>query len=429
MEHLLHYAWKHKFFPLKPLFTTKGIPIEIIDTGLRNTDAGPDFFNAKLKIGETLWVGNVEIHSRASDWYRHGHDKDRAYDSIILHVVGEDDGEVFRPDGKAIPQLCLEVPDYVRTHYRELCVAEQYPACASVLSELPKFTIHAWLSALQVERLEQKTELIANRLQRCGQHWEDAFFITLARNYGFGLNGDAFEAWASSLPFRAMEKHRDNLFQIEAFFFGQAGLLDEPVLAAEQTDEYALNLRKEYNYLAHKFSFTATMNPSMWRFLRLRPDNFPHVRLAQLAYLYHRNDKLFSHLMEAFTTVEVRNLLLTRTSEYWETHFLFGRTSPQRVKTMGERSLNLIIINTVVPFLYAYGRHKDNEELCSRAGEFLEELQAEDNHIIRTWSAAGLPVTSAADSQALLQLRKEYCDRRKCLFCRFGYEYLKQKTR
>lgn len=259
------------------------------------------------------------------------------------------------------------------------------------------------------------------------RNWEDAFFITLARNLGFGLNGDAFETWAGMLPFRAVDKHRNDLFQIEAFFFGQAGLLEESFLKREQEDEYCLRLRKEFRYLQRKFELTQVMDATLWRFLRLRPDNFPHIRLAQLAALYQKVDKLFSQVMEAETLQEVRRLLSTKAAGYWSTHYVFGRTSPEREKPMGEKSQNLIVINTVVPFLYAYGLHKADDRLCERAGRYLEELKAEDNHIIRSWGDAGLPVLSAGDSQALIQLQKEYCDKRRCLFCRFGYEYLRHK--
>lgn len=221
MEHLLHYVWKHKLFPLKVLQTTKGLLVEIIDSGLQNPDAGPDFFNAKLKIDGTLWVGNIEIHTHSSDWYRHGHDHDKAYDSVILHVVAEADAEVTRSNGEQIPQLLLTCPENVQTHYHELCIADQYPACYSIIGSLSKLTIHSWLTALQTERLEQKARQIADRLERCDRHWEDAFFITLARNFGFGLNGDAFETWAGLLPFRAIDKHRNDLFQIEAFSSGR----------------------------------------------------------------------------------------------------------------------------------------------------------------------------------------------------------------
>ena len=425
MEHLLHYVWKHKLFPLKVLQTTNGLPVEVIDSGLQNPNAGPDFFNAKLKIDGALWVGNIEIHTHSSDWFRHGHDCDKAYDSVILHVVSEVDTEITRTNGEQIPQLLLTCPENVQSHYHELCVADHYPACYPILASLPKLTIHSWLTALQTERLEQKAQLITQRLALCNRNWEDAFFITLARNFGFGLNGDAFETWAGLLPFRAMDKHRNDLFQIEAFFYGLAGLLEETFLKKEQEDEYSLRLCKEFRYLQRKFEIGQGMDATLWRFLRLRPENFPHIRLAQLAYLYQKGDKLFSRLLEAETLADVRTLLDARTSPYWENHYLFGRLSSQKEKAMGERSKDLIIINTVVPFLYTYGLHKADERMFERAGRFLEELKAESNHIIRSWSDAGLAVVSAADSQALIQLQKEYCDKRKCLYCRFGYEYLK----
>lgn len=238
------------------LRTTTGKPVEVIDAGLPNTNAGPDFFNAKLKIDGTLWVGNVEVHTVASDWMRHGHDKDVAYDNVILHVAETVDCEVFRANGASVPQLQLSCPESIRRHYTELSHAEIYPPCYSILAFLPKLTVHSWLSALQVERFEQKARVIAARLEHCNNHWEDVFFITLSRNFGFGLNGDAFEAWANHLPFRAIDKHRDNLFQVEAFFFGQAGLLDEEL---PDEDEYYRKLQKEFSYLQHKFELSAPM--------------------------------------------------------------------------------------------------------------------------------------------------------------------------
>ncbi|MDY5433313.1 DUF2851 family protein [Bacteroides pyogenes] len=476
MEHLLQYVWKHKLFPLQPLQTTGGLPVEVIDPGLHNSNAGPDFFNAKLKIDGTLWVGNVEVHSLSSDWFRHGHDRDRAYDSVILHVAGKVDADIVRPGGEPLPQLQLNCPDAVRTHYEELRNADRYPCCTEVIGALPKVAVHSWLTSLQTERLQQKALQIEKRLERCDRNWEDAFFVTLARNFGFGLNGDAFERWAGTLPFRAVDKHRDDLFQIEAFFFGQAGLLDETAphgdasgraatpqvqtehLTASGTadalpaeakadglplhsrvtstletvpadlpaDEYYFRLQKEYRYLRHKFGFDAQMQASDWRLLRLRPGNFPHIRLAQLAWLYRSGSTLFSRLMEGETLEAVRGMLAARTSDYWTEHYLFHKPSPRREKTLGAKSVDLLIINTVVPFLYAYGLHKADERMCDRALRFLDELKAEDNHIVRSWSAAGLAVTSAADSQALVQLRTAYCEQRKCLYCRFGYEYMRR---
>ncbi|MCD8093003.1 MAG: DUF2851 family protein [Bacteroides sp.] len=424
MEQLLHYVWKHKIFPLQMLQTTSGQPVEVIDPGLPNTNAGPDFFNAKLKIDGTLWVGNVEIHTQASDWLSHGHDRDRAYDTVILHVVEESNCDVHRTNGELVPQMVLPCPEAVRRRYDELRQTEIYPPCYSILGSLPKLTVHSWLSALQVERFEQKARAISQRLERCNNHWEDVFFITLARNFGFGLNGDAFEAWANRLPFRAVDKHRDNLLQVEAFFLGQAGLLQENLPDA---DEYYLKLQKEFSYLQHKFELPAPMPAEQWRFLRLRPGNFPHVRLAQLANLYHKEQSLFSQVMEAETPEAVKKILTARASEYWEEHFNFKKSSPRQEKRTGDGALNLIIINTVVPFLYAYGLHKADETLCDRATRFLESLKAENNHITRLWDGAGLPVYTAADSQALIQLQKEYCNKKDCLRCRFGYEYLRHK--
>ena len=421
MEQLLHYVWKHKIFPLKELKTTTGQQVEVIDTGLANTDAGPDFFNAKLKLDGVLWIGNIEIHERSSDWFKHGHHADAGYNSVILHIASEIDMEISRSNGESIPQIQLICPEAVRTNYKELLETDSYPPCYRIIPSLPPFTAHSWMTALQMERFEQKATLLNERLKRCQGNWEDAFFITLARNFGFGLNGDAFETWAHRLPFRAVDKHRNDLFQIEAIFFGQAGILED-----SDGDGYYLRLKKEYTYLQHKFGLIP-MDASLWRFLRLRPANFPHIRIAQLACLYHRAYGLLSRIMETETLQGVRDILKGGTSEYWLTHYTFGGSSPSRPKTLSNTSLDLLIINTVVTFLYAYGLHKGNRVLCARAGSFLEELKAENNYITRMWEQCGMKASNAADSQALIQLKKEYCDKKKCLYCRIGYEYLKRK--
>lgn len=421
MEQLLHYVWKHKIFPLKELKTTTGQQVEVIDTGLANTDAGPDFFNAKLKLDGVLWIGNIEIHERSSDWFKHGHHADTGYNSVILHIASEIDTEISRSNGERIPQIQLICPEAVRTNYKELLETDSYPPCYRIVPSLPPFTAHSWMTALQMERFEQKATLLNERLKRCQGNWEDAFFITLARNFGFGLNGDAFETWAHRLPFRAVDKHRNDLFQIEAIFFGQAGILED-----SDGDGYYLRLKKEYTYLQHKFGLIP-MDASLWRFLRLRPANFPHIRIAQLACLYHRAYGLLSRIMETETLQGVRDILKGGTSEYWLTHYTFGGSSPSRPKTLSNTSLDLLIINTVVTFLYAYGLHKGNRVLCARAGSFLEELKAENNYITRMWEQCGMKASNAADSQALIQLKKEYCDKKKCLYCRIGYEYLKRK--
>ena len=286
------------------------------------------------------------------------------------------------------------------------------------------------MAALQTERLEQKTEAIRQRAEACNGSWEDAYFVTLARNYGFGINGDAFEQWAYNVPLNAVGHHRDDLFQIEAIFMGQAGLLELDTVPERYqkdalNDGYFARLRNEYQYLAHKFSLTP-MDASLWRFLRLRPQNFPHIRISQLANLYYQQKAGLSALLECKTIDELKTVLRSQVTPYWETHYTFGSLSAKNEKHLSYGSLNLLIINTAIPMLFAMGRHRQKEELCDRAFDLLEQLKAENNHIIRMWQECGLQVKSAGDSQALIQLKKEYCDRKDCLRCRFGYEYLKK---
>ncbi|MBQ8866361.1 MAG: DUF2851 family protein [Bacteroidaceae bacterium] len=431
MEYLLHYTWKHRLFPLEELTTTDGQSVEVVDPGLRNTNAGPDFFNAKVKIGGTLWVGNVEIHTHLRDWYAHGHQGDRAYDNVVLHVVEHPDGEppVADTTGRPIPTLALPVPQRVKDNYHELMRTEEYPRCHRIIPTLPRLTVHSYLSALHTERLTHKAERIGQYRLKNELNWENAFFMTLARNFGFGVNGEAFEEWAAHIPLRAVNKHRDDLARIEAIFFGQAGLLQsEATNEGNEADEYLRHLQREYAFLANKFELKP-MDAVRWRFLRMRPGNFPHVRLAQLAYLYYKGEGLLSRLLDAPSVEEIGKLLVADTSEYWQTHYTFGHPSPRRTKQLSQSTRLLLIINTISPFLYAYGQHQGNEALCQRAVSLLEELKAEDNRIIRIWRECGLKVESAADSQALIQLKREYCDVKKCLHCRFGYEYLKRKEK
>lgn len=429
MEQLLHYVWKHKLFPLTELSTTQGRRVEVIDPGLHNSNAGPDFFNAKVKINGMLWVGNIEIHDKASDWVLHGHDKDERYDNVILHVCGCVDAEVMNSKGEYLTQMVLSVPDSVIKNYKELLSVDLYPPCYQIIPSLARLTVHAWMSALQTERLSQKTEAIEERVKRCNGDWENAYFVTLARNFGFGINGDAFEEWALHIPLHAVDHHRDDLFQIEAIFMGQAGLLELDTIPERYqkdalNDGYFAKLRKEYQYLAHKFGLKP-MDYKLWRFLRLRPQNFPHIRISQLAYLYHQRRASLSQLLETYSVKDAKEVLATAVTPYWETHYTFGSTSVRNDKNLSPFSLNLLCINTVVPILFAYGRHRGEEKYCDRAFDFLEQLKPENNHIIRLWQQCGLVVENAGDSQALIQLKKEYCDKKECLRCRFGYEYLK----
>lgn len=432
MEQLLHYTWKHRMFPLGPLQTTDGREVEVIDPGLYNRrNSGPDFFNAKVRIGGTLWVGNIELHEHSADWYLHHHDRDEAYNNVVLHVVSKADTDVMNQRGEYLPQLVLQVPQAVRENYEELLRTDHYPPCYQIIPQLSALMVHSWLAALQTERLEQKTEAIRKRAAQCGGSWEDAYFVTLARNYGFGINGDAFEQWALQVPLSAVGKHRDDLFQIEAIFMGQAGLL-EPESMPERHREQALadgyyqRLHNEYLYLAHKFGLKP-MDHAQWRFLRLRPQNFPHIRLSQLAQLYYERRSSLSALLDCETLDRLRELLKTHATPYWQTHYLFGLESKPSTKQLSKASMEVLLINTAIPMLFAMGRHRQKEEWCDRAFDFLEQLKAEQNHITRMWQDCQLCVESAGDSQALIQLKREYCDRRDCLRCRIGYEYLKQK--
>ena len=412
MEKLLHYVWKHRILPLSPLFTTDGQTIEIIDAGLHNRNAGPDFFNAKVRINGTLWVGNVELHLRSSDWQRHGHQTDPAYNSVILHVAEDVDAEVVTADNRRPPQLQLPIPATVRDNYARLCQSDDYPRCWPVIPQIPLLTVHSWMSALLAERLQERSQRCLDYLAAVNGDWERTLFITLARNFGFGINGDTFERWAKQFPLQAAFKHRDDLFQLSAFFLGSAGLLEPGVIPLSKQDatmneENLSRLRQEWTYLSHKFQLPPSMEASLWRYHRLRPHNFPHQRILQLAQLFHHQ------------TIGLSALFNMSTREAF--HAAFSVCKP----ALSASTCDLLMINTVCPILFAYGASHDDESLQERAVALLEQLKPENNYIIRQWQQCGLSVENAADSQALIQLKRIYCDRHDCLRCRFGYEYLK----
>ena len=432
MEKLYHYVWKHRIGLHAGMTTTDGRQVDVIDPGLHNSDAGPDFFNAKVKIDGETWVGNVEIHSNASEWYTHGHDSDPAYDNVILHVIGNNNrDDILTHSGRLLPQLVIDVPDGIRSNYKELLYTDSYPPCYKVIPNLSRLMVHSWMAALQTERLQQKTEAILERLERLDGNWEAAYFATLARTYGFGKNGDALEQWACSIPIHAIDHHRDDLLQLEALFFGQAGMLNvaavpERMKLETAADTYFQRLQQEYEYLRHKFRLTP-IDPRGWQFMRMRPQNFPSIRIAQLARLHHESRAQLSRLLECDNIDKLKELLRCGVSEYWQTHYTFGHESTANKKMLSAQSINVLMINTAIPMLFAYGRHNCHEKYCQKAFDLLEQLKAEDNNIVRLWQEVGLSVENAGDTQALIQLKKQYCDRRDCLSCRFGYEYLKNK--
>ena len=422
MESLLHYTWKHRLFPLGPLLTTDGRRVEVISVGRHNNDAGPDFLDARLRIADTVWAGTVEIHERSSDWFRHHHHTDAAYNGVILHVAEVVDADVVTADGNHPPQLQLAVPPVVAENYETLSKSDKHPHCRDILQSVPKLKVTSWLSVLSVERLEQRTRQIMERREQCGMDWETTAFVTLARTFGFGKNSDTFERWALAIPQSAIAKHRDDLFQIEAIFFGMAGLL-----ADEGTDtDYYLRLRNEWNYLRRKFSLNA-IDPTPWRMLRMRPHNFPYTRIAQLAMTYHEGSLTLARMLNTPTLDAVYQLLNTSVSSFWQTHYTF--TSPpsaRRGGALSPASRQSVVINCIIPLLFAYGRYKGDEGLCERALTLLDQLPPESNSIVRQWQQAGTDIHSAADTQALYLLTTRYCEAKDCLRCRFGYEYMRQ---
>lgn len=419
MERLLHYVWKYKLYTATPLITTEGRPVQVIDPGMQNTDAGPDFFNAKIKIDGTLWVGSVEIHDKSSDWLLHHHDTDKAYDCVILHIIGFHDFQPVRTNGNPIPQMLLTVPENILRSIDWLLYREAALPCLDHITGIAPLHIACWMEALLSERLERKTHDIFLLLDAYQTDWNEVFYITLTRNFGFGVNNDAFERLAKSLPLRCIQKQRSSHSQIEAMLFGQAGMLKE-----ENDDHYYRLLQREYDFLRHKFSLSP-MEDFVFKNLRTRPVNFPYLKVAQLAALWVQYDTLFSAILEARSTGEIKKYFRIPPSGYWETHYHFRYASPRKEKTIGENALNILLINTVVPMLFAYGLHNKRPEYCERATRLLESIPPEKNTIVTTFYNAGITVRHAGDSQALIQLKREYCEKKKCLYCRIGFRMLK----
>lgn len=419
MERLLHYVWKYKLYTTSSLVTTDGCSVEVLDTGIQNGDAGPDFFNAKIKIDGTLWVGSVEIHDRASDWLRHHHEVNKAYDNVILHVVGMNDFQPVRTNGEKIPQMILTVPERVARNidwllYREACLP-----CFDFIKQVDPLHILSWQEALLSERLERKTQDVLRLLETYQEDWNEVFYILLTRSFGFGVNSDAFERLAKSLPFRCIQKQRNSSSQVEAMLFGQAGMLVE-----KSTDPYYCLLQREYEFLRHKYTLVP-LEDFVFKNLRTRPMNFPYLKIAQLAALWIQYDTLFSAILEARSCGEVKKYFRISPSDYWETHYHFQYASPLKEKKIGENALNILLINAVVPLFFAYSLHNKQSEYCERAIRLLESIPPEKNTIISTFCNAGISVRHAGDTQALIQLKREYCEKKKCLYCRIGFQMLK----
>lgn len=421
----MQYVWKHRLWRSEDMVTNTGKKVRVVDPGLLNTDAGPDFFNAKIEIDGHMWVGNVEMHYRATDWKRHHHDSDKAYDSVILHVVAKDDAPVRRTNGELIPQLVLEVSPQFNADYASLVGATIEVPCAEKIKQVPHLTIVEWVEGLAFERLHGKVERIHQLLDSFNGSWEDVCYVTLARNFGFGINNDAFERLARRTPLRLLGKHSDSVLQIEALLFGQAGMLDAQ---KPGMDSYYNQLCTEYAFLSNKFQLTP-MEKESWKLFRIRPQNFPYRRIAMLAQFIEGGFRMMNRILEAEGEKEMRALFEVELSGYWTKHYTFGKPNERATATLSRSSIDIILINTVAPLLYAYGELTGNYDMTDKAIKLLEDLRAENNSIVSHFVAYGIDCPDALTSQALVQLKREYCDARKCIYCKIGHHLLSKAAR
>lgn len=414
-EDFLHFIWKYGLFDRNSLVTDCKENVEIIRLGEHNADAGPDFLNARIKIDQTVWAGNVEIHVRSSDWKRHNHQANKAFDNVILQVVYQYDLPAVRTSQEHIPTVELKFENRLFESYRNLLGNTGRIPCRDKIDRIDPVIFECWLHTLAIERLQQKNESISLLLAQNKNDWEEAFYVFLARSFGFGINSTPFELLARSIPLKCLARHKGNLFQIEALLFGQAGFLDLPA----ETDRYYTAARKEYAHLQRKYRLKP-IEKHLWKFLRIHPQNFPTVRIGQLASLINQSSHLFSKMIECEKIEELYQIYSTETSEYWKTHYNFDKLSAKKTKRLGMESINIIIINAVIPFLFAYGTLYGIEKLKTRAIEWLENIPPERNRIVNHWADLGFHPSSAFYSQGLLELTNHYCKRKRCLACSIG---------
>lgn len=419
-ERLLQFIWQFQYFNTTSLFTTAGEVLQVLQAGAFNTNQGPDFSGAKVKIGDTIWAGNIELHILASDWLKHQHQTDERYQNVILHVVWENDKDITDRNRNIIPTLVLAplVSKLMLTHYEKLMHSEGFVPCQAYLPVLSKLGWENWLERMLVERLQKRSALIFQKLEQNQNHWESVFWQVLARNFGVPVNSDAFESIAQSIPVSILAKQKNSVQQLEALFLGQSGLLEK-----ENKDPYVLLLQREYSFVKNKYGLnTAAVKPI---FLRMRPANFPTVRLAQLAMLIHQSEHLFSKMLEAKNSDEMIRSLNVTANDFWHYHYQLEQATDYKPKVLGDQMVENIVINTVVPVIFAYGLYHNNQVYKDKALEWLMQLQAEKNRVIRSWNSFGVLSENALLTQGLLELKKHYCDMRKCLDCAVGNKVLK----
>jgi len=422
-EDFLHYVWQFRSFDFNGLKTAEGENLKIISPGLLNKNAGPDFSNAKIQIGETVWAGNIEIHIKSSDWLKHNHQADASYENVILHVVFENDAEVKRINGSVLPVLELKnrIPNALIERYSTLFLTLRDFPCAAQIRSVDELIVDSFLSRTLIERFEQKTNAVIKTLNELNGNWDETFYRFIARNFGFKVNALPFELLAKTVPQNIYAKHKDHPQQIEALVFGAAGFLKDNF-----EEEYPAKLKEEFKFLQKKYNIKP-IEVSLWKFMRMRPQNFPTLRLAQLAALIVKSNHLFSKVMEIKDIVALRGLFENLpVNEYWKTHYHFKKDAMRVSTQIGKTSADNILLNTVALFLFAYGKYTDTQFYINRAIKLLESLPAEQNAIIDKFATVGVKVNNAFASQGILQLKKQYCDEKKCLSCGIGIKILKQ---
>lgn len=422
-EDFLHYIWKYQYYNKTDLVTTEGEPVQVMRTGFYNTDAGPDFKEALLKIGEVEWSGSVEIHLRASDWQRHNHQQDKKYDQVVLHVVWEADVPVLRTDASLIPTIELKgrvAPGMLLT-YKELEKSRNRIPCANFWPQVPEITKTLMLERALIDRLVLKGEEVLTLYRQNGNDWEQTAYQTLCKAFGFKINQEAFIQFSKALPWQVVRKHQTNMMQLEALIFGVSGFLDNP------QDEYGKQLAKEFGFLSHKYSLQESrMHRHQWNFLRMRPANFPTVRLSQLAAVLHQSRHFFTALLETDSIKAYEALLMAPVSGYWQKHYDFGKESKNLQAGIGKGSAQNLVINVAVPLLAAYANYGQEQEHMDKAISLLEKVREVSNNITRLYEELGWQAKTAADNQAALGLYKLYCQPVKCLHCAVGNKILKQ---
>lgn len=423
-EDFLYFLWQFQYFDRLDLKTTTGEALQIVAVGQRNTNAGPDFLHGRVLIEGLEWVGTIEMHLRSSDWHRHSHTNDHAYDSVILHVVWENDAPIHRPDGTALPTLELKrlVHKKQLFMYHTLSESKEVIPCASQFAAVVEIYKRAMFDRTLMQRLQRKAEIVHELLQHNQQDWEETAYQLLAQNFGFKINAEPMLRLAQAIPLKILQKHRDNLTQIEALLLGQSGLFPK----TQNTAEYVDTLHREYNFLAIKYELEALqLRPQEWKFLRLRPANFPTVRIAQLAALIQKQTSFFSLFIDNEDKKILSDALKVTQSDYWHKHYQFQKETTSKVASIGNSSIENIIVNTVVPLLVAYSEAKNNRDYLAKAIALLEQLPTEKNHITELWKGLGVQIKTAFDSQATIELYNSFCREKRCLHCNIGASIIK----